>query len=107
MAIVGTTYRALVVTVGMPNGIQIEAMACGFGPSSGTFAEHVPKALWAGCRTREATSDAYNGNRLFLEILAGHVCVFLWIADGYAVATSKPIAVYILSSWKVVNLMGS
>lgn len=40
--VVGMTYCALIVAVGMPKGIQIETMTCGFGPSSGTFAEHVP-----------------------------------------------------------------
>lgn len=68
--VVGTTYRALVVTVGMPKGIQVEAMTCGFSPSSGTFAEHTPKGLWVGRRAREATADAHNSNGLCLEFLA-------------------------------------
>jgi hypothetical protein len=75
--VVGTTYRALVITVGMPKGVQIEAIACGFGPSSGTFAEHVLKALWAGRRAREATADTHDGNRLLLKFHVGHVRVFL------------------------------
>jgi hypothetical protein len=44
------TYRALVITVWMPKGIQVEAMTCSFGPSGGTFAEHVPQGLRVCCR---------------------------------------------------------
>lgn len=66
--VVGMTYCALIVAVRMPKGIQVEAMTCGFSPSSGTFAEHVPKGRWIGRRAREATADAHNGNGLCLEI---------------------------------------